>query len=153
AFHFLLLLPVIVSALILTVVALTTRAPPFLPLAILPSVLISVPIWLLFSVLRATVTTSHVHIQYGLLGPKIPLENIQSCEAVSYDWMQYGGFGVRKGLDGTWAYNMMGDQGRAVKLCWTNDRGKVVNTLVSASDPDAFVAAVAEAKGRAKLAA
>jgi len=117
AFHALLLGVLLLSAAIVgTAAALTPGASPLLMFAVLPTLLILLPIWLLFAVLRATVTSTHVHIQYGLFGPKIPIESVESCESVSYDWKQYGGWGIRRGLDGSWAYNMMGDQGRAVKL-------------------------------------
>jgi hypothetical protein len=145
-FHFIVLAPTLFSALVLGFASMAPNAPAWLPVMILPAAIVTFPMWLLFSVLRATVTRSHVHIQYGLFGPKIPLEKIEACEAVSYDWKRYGGFGIRRGRDGSWAYNMMGDQGRAVKLRWKDESGKEVTTLVSASDPDAFVRSVAKAK-------
>lgn len=148
-FHLLMLLPAIVSSLALGLATLDPRAPGWIPLMILPSLVVTLPIWLLFSVLRVTVTTSHVHIQYGLFGPKIPLEKITSCEGVAYDWKKYGGFGIRRGADGSYLYNMMGDQGRAVKIGWTDEKGKSVTTLVSASDPEGFVRAVNKAKSGA----
>lgn len=52
-------------------------------------------IWLLFSVLRVTVSEGHVNLQYGLFGPKIPISAIESAEAVEYDWKQFGGWGIR----------------------------------------------------------
>lgn len=148
-FHLLMLSPLLVSGLILTISSFAPNAPGWLPLMILPTLVILAPLWLLFSVLRATVTSTHVHIQYGLFGPKIPLEKITACEGVAYDWKKYGGFGIRRGADGSHAYNMMGDQGRAVKLTWTDDSGRPVTTLVSASDPDGFVNAVKRASGAA----
>ncbi len=147
SFHLLMLSPLLVSSIILGISSLAPNAPAWLPLMILPTLLVIAPLWLLFSVLRATVTTTHVHIQYGLFGPKIPLEKISVCEGVAYDWKKYGGFGIRRGADGSHAYNMMGDQGRAVKITWTDESGHPVTTLVSASDPDAFVAAVRKASG------
>jgi hypothetical protein len=150
-FHLLLLMPALLSSVIITLSAiLDPKAPSWILLMILPSVLVTFPLWMLFAVLRATVTTTHVHIQYGLFGPKIPLENIQSCEGVAYNWTQYGGFGIRRARDGSWAYNMMGDQGKAVKLTWTDEKGRSTTTLVSAANPDAFVEAVNKAKSKAR---
>ncbi|MFO0611371.1 MAG: hypothetical protein U0414_02200 [Polyangiaceae bacterium] len=150
-FHLVMLSPILFSSLVLTLSSFAPKAPSWLPLMILPSVLFILPLWLLFSVLRVTVTATHVHIQYGLFGPKIPLEAITACEGVAYDWKKYGGFGIRRGADGSTAYNMMGDQGRAVKLTWMDERGRPATTLVSAQDPDAFVRAVNQAKqGAAK---
>lgn len=149
SFHLLMLLPAIMTSLALSLATLDPKAPSWIPLLILPSLLVTLPLWLLFSVLRVTVTSAHVHIQYGLFGPKIPLESISACEGVAYDWKKYGGFGIRRGADGSHLYNMMGDQGRAVKLTWTDEKGKVTTTLCSASDPEAFVRAVNKAKGGA----
>jgi len=148
-FHLVMFSPVIVSLGILTMLVAGGAAPPLLLLLALPSLAVTLPLWLLFAVLRATVTTTHVHIQYGLFGPKIPLASIASCEAVTYDWKKYGGWGIRRAADGSWAYNMAGDQGRAVRIEWRDEGGKEVTTLLSARDPEAFVRAVAQAKGRA----
>jgi hypothetical protein len=148
-FHLVMLAPLLFSGTILGLASLAPRAPSWLPLMILPSLLIILPLWLLFSVLRVTVTSAHIHIQYGLFGPKIPLESVTSCEGVAYDWKKYGGFGIRRGGDGSTAYNMMGDQGRAVKIQWMDERGRPSTTLVSAADPEAFVRAVNLVKGGA----
>lgn len=147
-FHLVMFAPVVVSLAILTAIVLGGAAPPALLLLALPSLAVTLPLWLLFAVLRATVTTTHVHIQYGLFGPKIPLASISSCEAVTYDWKKYGGWGIRRGADGSWAYNMAGDQGRAVRLEWRDEEGHDVTTLLSARDPEAFVRAVHEAQAR-----
>jgi hypothetical protein len=113
---------------------------------VLPGVIIPflVLMALLFAVLRVTVTNKIVHVQYGLFGPKIPIEAIQSAAVVNYDWKQYGGFGIRRGRDGSWAYNMVGDAGRAVKVVWT-DKGKTNTHLLVSSDPGALVSAIKEA--------
>ena len=155
-FTLLLFLPVFLQALIFSIVALA-KVPPHghqqpmpvwaYPLMLLPTLLFCGGLWTLFSVLRCTVTSAHVHIQYGLFGPKIPLEKIEMCEAVHYDWKQYGGFGIRKSFDGSTMYNMMGDQGRAVRIRWKKENGAEATTLVSAQDPEAFVRAVMKAKG------
>lgn len=148
-FHSIVLLPVVLTTLILGIVSLATAAPAALMFAALPSLLITVPIWLLFSVLRATVTPTHLHIQYGLFGPKIPLASIEEVTSVKYDWKKYGGFGIRRGRDGSWAYNMMGDQGRAMRIRWRDEKGHEVVTLLSSPDPDALVAAVQKTKAAA----
>lgn len=146
-FLLLLLLPTLIAVPIVAAAALQPGAPASTWLAALPGPIITLVVGLLFAVLRATVTATHVHIQYGLFGPKIPLARIESCEAVSYDWKRYGGFGIRRGLDGSWAYNMMGDQGRAVRIVWRDESGDRVTTLLSSPDPEAFAAAVLRARG------
>lgn len=81
-------------------------------------------VWLLFSVLRVTVSEAHVNVQYGLFGPKIPIAAIEQAEVVQYDWRRFGGWGIRRSLAGEWIYNMPGDGGRAVRIVWRDDRGK-----------------------------
>jgi hypothetical protein len=147
-FHILVLSPSLISLPIVAAVASEPGASAWTWLTLLPSLAITVIVWFLFTVLRATVTKRHVHIQYGLFGPKIPLERIERCEAVTYDWKKYGGFGIRRASDGSWAYNMMGDQGRAVKLVWRDEVGDEVTTLLSSPDPEGFVAAVARASAK-----
>jgi hypothetical protein len=114
-FHLLFLLPLLVSV----GSALVAHAPLLVPLlSILPLFFV----WILFSALRISVTAKEVHVQYGLFGPRIPIESIESCEACEYDWKQYGGWGIRYGRDGTVAYNMLGDGGRAVRISYKKGR-------------------------------
>lgn len=150
AFHLLVLAPSLLSALIVGIVSAQTGVSPWVMLAALPALLITVPLWLLFAVLRVTVTHKHLHIQYGLFGPKIPLDHIEACDAVAYDWKRYGGFGIRRARDGSWAYNMMGDQGRAVSVKWRDEKGSLVTTLVSTPDPEGLAVAVRRARDAAK---
>jgi hypothetical protein len=86
------------------------------------SALVMIPaglvMWALFSVLRVSVSEGAVNIQYGLFGPTIPTAAIESAEAVDYDWKRFGGWGIRRGRDGEWLYNMPGDHGRAVRIVW-----------------------------------
>lgn len=145
-FHLMMVLTMLFPVAILAFASLAPDAPWFLPFFVLPSWLILLPTWLLFSVLRVAVTKEHVHIQYGLFGPKIPVSAITSCEAVTYDWKKYGGFGIRRGLDGSTAYNLMGDDGRAVRIGWNDEKGKPQITLMSAKDPDALTAAITSAR-------
>lgn len=149
AFFAIVLSPMLLSLLTTVLVAALTPASALVVLASIPAVFITLAVAVLFGVLRVTVTKTHLHVQYGLFGPRIPLEAIDACEAVAYDWKHYGGFGIRRGRDGTWAYNMMGDQGRAVRLRWRDDKGKETVTLVSAPDPDELVRTVRQAKAGA----
>jgi hypothetical protein len=141
AYHLLFLLPL----LIVIGSALVTGAPLLVPL------LSSVPlilIWLLFSTLRISVDRRQVHVQYGLFGPKIPIEAIRKCEAVNYDWKEFGGWGIRIGKDGAVAYNMLADQGRAVRLAWTQG-AKDKTVILSSRDPERLAAAVHHARASA----
>ncbi len=105
-----------------------------------------------FWTLRTAVTRQNVHIQYGLWGPKIATQSIIKAEVIHYDWKTFGGWGIRRGLrDGAVAYNMMGDQGKAVKIAFQED-GKTRHVIVSASHPEQLCGAILEAMGGASLA-
>jgi hypothetical protein len=124
-FHAVMALPLLIMALS---AVFTAVADPANLWATQWPVLVTLPffviIWLLFSVLRVTVSEEQVVIQYGVFGPKVAVESIVSAEAVDYDWKRFGGWGVRRGVDGSWAYNMMGDAGRAVKLVYRDAKGE-----------------------------
>lgn len=143
--------PILIEIVAFAVLAATS---PHFPLALLALPLVMIPVMalmaLLFAVLRVTVSEHEVHVQYGLFGPKIPVKAIRSAEVVAYDWKQYGGWGIRRGRDGSWAYNMVGDAGRAVKVTWNKDGKEVVHLLVS-SDPEALAAAIQAARNPERL--
>lgn len=135
-FRLLLLLPI----LILVASAVSAHAPATM-LGGLPVILV----WILFSVLRVSVSEGELHVQYGLFGPKVPIADILSCEAVDYDWKKYGGWGIRRGFDGSVAYNMVGDRGRAVRVVYR--KGRWTKTiLVATRDPDRLALAVQQAR-------
>lgn len=101
--------------------------------------------WLLFAVLRVTVSQGHVNVQYGLFGPKIPVDAIESAEPTDYDWKQFGGWGIRMNRDGEWIYNMPGDGGRAVKVVWSKD-GKRKVTYIGSLQADELAAQIGRAR-------
>lgn len=140
-FHLLFLLPLLVS----TGSALFSHAPMIVPLLSMIPLLF---VWILFSALRISVTAKEVHVQYGLFGPRIPIEAIESCEACDYDWKQYGGWGIRYGRDGTVAYNMLGDGGRAVRITYKKGK-KTKKVLLAAKDPERLATAIQQARAMA----
>ncbi|MCA9680599.1 MAG: hypothetical protein KC457_00255 [Myxococcales bacterium] len=93
-------------------------------------------VWMLFSVLRVTVSEGHINVQYGLFGPKIPIAAVESAEAVQYDWTRFGGWGIRMNRDGEWIYNMPGDGGRAVKVVWRDGKGKRRVTYIGSAQSE-----------------
>ncbi|MEP7123309.1 MAG: hypothetical protein ABJE95_20455 [Byssovorax sp.] len=140
-FHLLFLLPLVVSA----GTSLVAHGSLLVPLfALLPLLLV----WILFSALRVSVTAKEVHVQYGVFGPRIPIDAIESCEACDYDWKQYGGFGIRYGRDGSVAYNMMGDGGRAVRITYKKGT-KTKKLLLAAKDPERLATAIHQARAMA----
>ena len=107
---------------------------------------LGVVLWALFSVLRVSVTEKHLHVQYGLFGPKIPIAAIESAQAVDYNAMKFGGWGIKRSLDGEWIYNMPGDGGRALKVVWRDAKGKQRTTYIGMPKPEPAEAAVAQAQ-------
>lgn len=101
--------------------------------------------WLLFAVLRVTVSEGHVNVQYGLFGPKIPIQAIEHAEAISYDWKRYGGWGIRYAGNREWMYNMPGDGGRAVRITWRDARGTRI-TAIGSPRAEALLAAIHQAQ-------
>ncbi|EDM77218.1 hypothetical protein PPSIR1_26753 [Plesiocystis pacifica SIR-1] len=115
-------------------------------LPMLAMVPVGLLVWLLFSVLRVSVSEGHVNVQYGLFGPKIPIPAIESAEATTYDWKRFGGWGIKRSLDGAWIYNMPGDGGRAVKIVWRNAKGKRKVTYVGSLQSEDLAAQIARAR-------
>lgn len=103
-------------------------------------------LWVLFAVLRVTVSEGSVKVQYGLFGPTIPIAAIESAEATTYRWARYGGWGIRRGPDGEWLYNMPGDQGRAVRVVWRDAKGRRRVTLIGSKDHEQMAEAIAKAR-------
>jgi hypothetical protein len=103
-------------------------------------------VWLLFSVLRVTVSEGHVNVQYGLFGPKIPVSAIESAEAVEYDWKRFGGWGIRVNSHGEWIYNMPGDGGRAVRVAWRDRKGKQRVTYIGSLESERLARQIDKAR-------
>jgi hypothetical protein len=103
-------------------------------------------LWVLFSVLRVTVSEGHVNIQYGLFGPKIPIPAIESAEATLYEARKFGGWGIKRSLDGEWIYNMPGDAGRAVRIVWRDAKGRRRVTWIGTREHLAIADAIAKAR-------
>ena len=140
-FHLLFLLPLLVTL----GSALLAHAPLVMPVVSLIPLFLA---WILFSALRISVTSKVVHVQYGLFGPKIPVDAIESCEPCEYDWKQYGGWGIRFGRDGSVAYNMLGDGGRAVRITYKKGT-KTKKVVLSARDPERLATAIQQARAMA----
>jgi hypothetical protein len=97
-----------------------------------------------FSVLRTVVTERAVHVRYGLWGPTIPLESIRSCKVVDYDWTQFGGWGIRRGRGGTWAY-VPASSGPVMEITYV-DGGTEKRVLVGAGDAAGTARQIEEAR-------
>jgi hypothetical protein len=149
--HWLMLLPLplcwATAAMILAGVG-TRPAPPVMALLPLFSSLLMLFGWVLFRVLRVHVTDREVHIQYGIFGPRIPASAIESCRVIPYEMTRYGGWGIRRGIDGSWAYTLAGDSSQVVEISW-REGDKVSKVVVSSRDPEQLAASIQQARATA----
>ncbi len=122
------------------------------PLAAIASLAFLSLIWLLFAVLRVTVSQGAVNIQLGLWGPKIPIASILSVVATTYKFTQFGGWGVRISPKWGTMYNMPGDGGNALKIRW-RDGKREKTTWVGTRQAEALVRAIRAAQKEALNAA
>lgn len=114
--------------------------------AVLPLMLVMM---VMVSTLRVTVTRDQVAVQYGPIGPQIPIDSIEHCEAEDYEFWKYGGYGVRYSpIEGAWCYNMLGDKGKAVRIHYRTKSGALRKVLVAS--PRHHV--LADAINRARMA-
>ncbi len=116
--------------------------------AALMSAPILVVVGLLLSVLRVVVTREHVHVQFGLWGPKIAVRDVTKIEAMDYPFMKYGGWGIRAGIDGSRAYSTPGGTGRGVRIEY-RDGSRTKAVFVSTDDADEVVRTVLQLQGAA----
>jgi len=120
-------------------------ALPFVVAAVVALGLLLGTLGIVFAVVRTLVTDRYVDVKYGLWGPRIPLENIRSCNVIEYDWTQFGGWGIRMGKDGTWAY--VPASGRVIEMRYLED-GKEKRVLVGAEDANGTARAIELARER-----
>lgn len=99
-------------------------------------------------VLRTVVTKKAVHVKYGLWGPTIPLEAIQSCRVTEYDWTEFGGWGMRRGMNNSWAY--VPKSGPVVEVKYLED-GKTKRVLIGASDAASTAQAIEAARTKVRV--
>ncbi len=115
-----------------------------------PVALVALPLvgftWILFSYLRVVVTSKEVHVQLGVFGPKIPIDRIDACTVEEYKPLRYGGWGIRRGLDGSWAYSIPGGTHRGVRIEYRSGSGKKKAVFVSSNDAEEVAAAIARAR-------
>lgn len=101
-----------------------------------------------FAVLRTVVTERALHVRYGLWGPTIQLPSIRSVRIVRYQATKYGGWGMRRGIDGSWAY-VGPAAGDVVEITYDDEEGTSRKVVVGPADPVALVAAVQRARSGA----
>ena len=101
---------------------------------------------LMFSHLRATLTRTHVLIQYGLFGPTIPLDRIDAVSVETYDMVRYRGYGLKRAADGTAAFSVPGGDGRCVRIEYRDEHGAAKKLVVTVEDANEFAQAIERAR-------
>jgi len=96
-----------------------------------------------FAVLRTVVTDREVIVKYGLWGPRIPLEAITECKVVPYEFHKFGGWGIRRGIGGTWAY--VPGSGDVVEIAYTVE-GKTKRVQVGAENAQLVASEIQHAR-------
>jgi hypothetical protein len=140
--------------LITMVVMLVAGMGPVALAIFLPAALAFFVLWMLFAVIRVSVSANFFHVQFGLFGPKIAVADIVSAESIRYDWKEFGGWGIKRSFrDGTIIYNMWGDDGRAVKVTYRDGKGELKRVAVGSSNADAIVVALQRARATKEEAA
>ncbi len=90
---------------------------------------------------RIAVTDEEItfHLGHWPLPVRIPLVEILACRPVTYrPILEFGGWGIRRGKGGTWAYTAQGNRGLLLYL--EGDR----RALLGSDDPEALSAAVSQ---------
>ena len=103
-------------------------------------------LWLFLLFLRVTVTRSHVQVRFGFIGPKLPIGSVRDVQVEHYDWTRYGGWGIRRDDDGSYAYSVPGCGGRGVRITYAMKDGLERTVFVSSDRPEELVAAIDAAR-------
>lgn len=93
-----------------------------------------------FRYLTIVVTDESVRFRFGIFGTSLPLETLQGCEVKRYQWLPYGGWGLRMATGGRMAYSVLGVP-RGVEIT-AERRGKLRRYFVSSARPEALAAAL-----------
>jgi hypothetical protein len=144
-------MPWLFDVLLLVLAAFTTASSlasgTWVALATVPILLL---VWILFMFLRVTVTPDALHVQLGLFGPQVAIDEITSATVAKYDALKYGGWGIRMGLDGSIAYSLPGHGGKGVAVTFTKN-GKERKMFVTCPNPEEIVSAIEKARGGVRV--
>ena len=121
AWHWILLLgiPLGIMFFVASVMAYDGKAnaiPGVLALIVLITLLLALLMY--FARLKVRVTDHELRIVFvPFLSRRIPLNEIENSEAITYAWADSGGWGVHYSFTGYgWAYNVSGHRGVAIRL-------------------------------------
>ncbi len=127
----------------------TATVAPIASVAILAFLALT---YIMFAVLRVTVSEGALNIQLGLWGPRIPIASIVSAEATTYRFRDFGGWGIRISPSKGTMYNMPGDGGHALKVVWRTEEGREKTTWVGTREARQLIDAIDRARGKALVA-
>lgn len=101
-------------------------------LNVVPSLALSIILFVAFSFvlinffyLRIAITRNFFETSYGIFKLRIPRSEIKDCQSTNFSWKTYLGWGMRPGLDGTYAWTSRGHEGIRIE---TKRRTYVVST-------------------------
>lgn len=100
-------------------------------------ILLDIILLMTFASLKITVEDGMLRFGFGKLRRKFPLEKIESAEAAEYSFLNYFGYGIRYGLDGTQGYIPRGGKGILLKI-----KGEKLKYFISSGEPEALIAAL-----------
>lgn len=98
---------------------------------------------LTFGAGRVAVSEGEIHIQLGMAGPKIPIEDVARVRVAPSGFNRVG-MGVNKDLRGTTVFRMWGDNAHAVHI----EQKDGSRTVLVIEEPDAVASAIQEALAR-----
>jgi hypothetical protein len=104
---------------------------------------------LFFTVIRVRVSAISVDVQYGLLGPSIPIESIESAEAFIHSYRNPLRWGISPTGKGERLYTIPGDGGRAVKIVWRDGERRKVH-IIGTHEPERLAEAIRTARAMAE---
>jgi hypothetical protein len=122
-------------------VAAAVVAHVYALLALVPLLLL---MWALFLYLRVVVSATHVHIQLGVFGPKIPIGAIEAVRVGKYDSAKYGDKAMRTASDGSTAYYVGCETG--VEIVYRSEAGGSTTVFASCEEAAKIVEAVERAR-------
>jgi hypothetical protein len=92
-------------------------------------------ITVIFRRLHIVVDETALTVGFGPFRDRLPRERIAACDAITYHWLEYGGWGIRANLrhprQRSKLYNVPGDGGQAVQVVLDDGR----RVLFSSHDP------------------
>lgn len=104
-------------------------------------VLFAATLWI-FTLLRLTIDDQALTIGYGPFRERVALDQIVSCRRTTYNWLRWGGFGIRVARKAK-LYNVPGDGGIAAEIELRDGR----RLLFSSRDPEVICRIMRERRG------